>query len=214
MSNEPTTTQCVVVQEYGPFGEASTNGVAHDGRHLWIATGDSMKALDTERGEIVRTLPVAADAGTAFDGEHLYQLSGTEIQKVDVETGEVVGTIPAPGKGRDAGLTWAEGALWVGQHRDRTIHRIDPATGAITRTIESNRFVTGVTWTEGELWHGTWEGGTSELRRVDPGTGEVLERHEMPDKMVVTGLSSDRDRFYCGAGSDGRVRAVLRPGSR
>jgi hypothetical protein len=48
--------------------------------------------------------------------------------------------------------------LWVGQYRDRKIHQIDPETGAILRTIESNRFVTGVTWVDGELWHGTWEG--------------------------------------------------------
>ena len=37
-------------------------------------------------------------------------------------------------------LTWAEGTLWVGQYRDRKIHQIDPQTGKILRTIESNRF--------------------------------------------------------------------------
>jgi hypothetical protein len=51
------------------------------------------------------------------------------------------------------------------QYRDRKIQQIDPQTGAILRTLESNRFVTGVTWVEGELWHGTWEAGESELRR-------------------------------------------------
>ena len=48
------------------------------------------------------------------------------------------------------------------------------------RTIESNRFVTGVTWVDGELWHGTWEAEQSELRRIDPRTGEVLEQIDMP----------------------------------
>ena len=85
-------------------------------------------------------------------------------------------SIPAPGHGRDSGLAWAEGSLWVGQYRDRKIHQIDPETGAIQRTIESNRFVTGVTWVDGELWHGTWEGDESELRRIDPQSGAVLER--------------------------------------
>ena len=46
--------------------------------------------------------------------------------------------------------------------------RVDPETGAILRTIESNRFVTGVTWVDGELWHGTWEGDESDVRRIDP----------------------------------------------
>ena len=118
----------------------------------------------------------------------------------------------APGAGGDSGLTWAEGTLWVGQYRDRRIHQIDPETGAILRTIESNRFVTGVTWVDGELWHATWEGDESDLRRVDPASGEVLERLDMPSGVGVSGLECDGgDRFYCGGGRSGRIRAVRRP---
>jgi glutamine cyclotransferase len=100
----------------------------------------------------------------------------------------------------------------VGQYRDRKIHQIDPQTGAILRTIESNRFVTGVTWVDGELWYGTWEGDDSDLRRVDPRTGEVLERLEMPAGVGVSGLESDGgDQFFCGGGNSGKVRTVRRP---
>ena len=77
----------------------------------------------------------------------------------------------------------------MGQYRERKIHQVDPETGAILRTIESDRFVTGVTWIDGELWHGTWEGDESELRRIDPRTGEVLERLEMPPGVGVSGSS-------------------------
>jgi sugar lactone lactonase YvrE len=102
----------------------------------------------------------------------------------------------------------------VGNYRGRRIHQVDPATGAIRRTIESNRFVTGVTWVDGELWHGTWESEESELRRVDPQDGEVLERLEMPRGVGVSGLESDgADLFYCGGGDTGKVRAVRRPGT-
>ena len=145
-------------------------------------------------------LDVAGDAGTAFDGEHLFQIAEAEIRKIDPASGEVLGTIPAPGNGGDSGLAWAEGSLWVGQHRDRRIHQVDPETGAVLRTIEFDRFVTGVTWVEGELWHGTWEGETSDVRRIDPETGEVLERLEMPAGTGVSGLESDGgNRFFCGA---------------
>src|SRR5262249_11595968 len=82
--------------------------------------------------------------------------------------------------GGASGMAWAEGSLWVGQHRNRKIHQVDPQTGAILRTIESNRFVTGVTWVEGELWHGTWEAKKSELRRIDPETGEVRSGSSRP----------------------------------
>ncbi len=69
-----------------------------------------------------------------------------------------------------------------------------------------------MTWVEGELWHGTWEGDESELRRVDPATGQVLERVEMPAGMMVSGLESDgKDTFFCGGGGSGKVRRVRRP---
>ena len=110
------------------------------------------------------------------------------------------------------GLAWGDGSLWMGQHRNRRIHQLDPETGAIRRTIESNRFVTGVTWVDGELWHGTWEGDESEIRRIDPRDGAVLERLEMPRGVGVSGLESDgAGLFYAGGGRSGKVRAVRRP---
>ena len=203
-----------VLREYGPFpGADRVNGVTYDGRSVWFGAGDKLIAFDPASGKTLRSIDVAAHAGTAFDGQHLFQLAEDRIQKIDPKTGRVLATIPAPGRGGDWGLTWAEGTLWVGQYRDRKIHQIDPATGAILRTIESNRFVTGVTWIDGELWHATWEGDESELRRVDPRTGKVLESVEMPPGVNISGLESDGvDQFFCGGGQSGKVRAVRRPG--
>ena len=202
-----------VVCEHGPFpGVDQVGGVTFDGRRVWFAAGDRLAAIDPATGQTVRSLAVAAHAGTAFDGRHLFQLAGDHIQRIDPETGEVLATIPAPGGGGDSGLAWAEGMLWVGQYRDRTIHQVDPETGAILRTIESNRFVTGVTWVDGELWHGVWEGDESALRRVEPRTGEVLEQIDLPAGTGVSGLESDgADRFFCGGGKSGKLRAVRRP---
>src|SRR5580658_5816863 len=170
-----------IVAEYGPFsGAERVHGVSYDGRHVWFASGDRLNAFDPASGKAVRSIDIAAHAGTAFDGQHLFQIAEDRIQKIDPRTGQVLGTIPAPGEGRDSGLAWAEGTLWVGQYRDRKIHQIDPQTGTILRTIESNRFVTGVTWVDGELWHGTLESGESDLRRVDPQTGKVLEKVDLP----------------------------------
>ncbi|HEV7960674.1 MAG TPA: PQQ-binding-like beta-propeller repeat protein [Rhizomicrobium sp.] len=205
-----------IVREYGPFpGCDHVHGVSYDGKQVWFANGDTLKAFDPESGKPSRSLDVAAHAGTAFDGTHLFQISEDRIQKVDPATGRVLSTIPAPGSGGDSGLAWAEGTLWVGQYRDRKIHQIDPETGKILRTIEANRFVTGVTWVEDELWHGTWEGDESELRRVDPKSGEVLESLEMPKGTYVSGLESDGgDLFFCGGGSSGKIRTVRRPRHR
>jgi glutamine cyclotransferase len=202
-----------IVREYGPFpGADRVNGVTYDGRNVWFASGDRLNAFDPASGNLVHTIEVASHAGTAFDGQHLFQIAEDRILKIDPKTGRVLATIPAPGDGGDSGLAWAEGTLWVGQHRGRKIHQIDPETGAILRTIESNRVVTGVTWVDGELWHGTWEGDESDVRRIDPQTGQILERIEMPAGVAVSGLESDGgDQFFCGGGTSGKVRAVRRP---
>jgi len=185
--------------------------VTYDGKHVWFASGDRLNAFDPATGETLRTIDVAAHAGTAFDGQHFFQLAEDRIQKIDPSNGRVLSTIPAPGSSA-SGLTWAEGTLWVGLYRDRKIHQIDPETGAILRTIESNRFVTGVTWVDGELWHATWEGEDSDLRHVDVDTGEVLERLDMPSGAGISGLESDGgDKFFCGGGGSGKVRVVRRP---
>jgi glutamine cyclotransferase len=205
-----------IVREYGPFPGADTvNGVTYDGQHVWFASGDKLNAFDPSSGKMQRSINVPAHAGTAFDGKHLFQIAADRIQKIDPKTGRVLAIIPVPGGAGGSGLAWAEGTLWVGQYRNRKIYQIDPDTGVILRTIESNRFVTGVTWVDGELWHATWEGEESDLRRIDARTGEVLESVEMPRGVGISGLESDgHDQFFCGGGKSGRIRAVRQPRGR
>jgi glutamine cyclotransferase len=206
------TTPAHIVREYGPFDDnPAVHGVSFDGKQLWFASGDHVNAVDPDSGRLRRSLAVQAHAGTAFDGRYLYQIADSRIQKIDPDTGAVLSSIPTP-EGGGAGLTWAEGSLWIGQHRARKIHRIDPETGAILNTIESKRFVTGVTWLNGELWHATWENEQSDLRQVDPHTGDVLQSVDMPPGVLVSGLESDGvDRFFCGGGGSGKIRVVQRP---
>lgn len=205
-----------IISEYGPFaGVDSVGGVTYDGKYVWFAGGDTLASFDPAGPEGSRSIDVTAHAGTAFDGRHLFQIAENRIQKIDPASGRVLATIPAPGAGGDSGLAWAEGTLWVGQYRERKIHQIDPDTGAVLRTITCDRFVTGVTWVAGELWHGTWEGDESDVRRIDPATGEVLESLQMPAGVGVSGLESDGgDRFFCGGGSSGKIAAIRRPKSR
>jgi glutamine cyclotransferase len=202
-----------LIREYGPLPDAkNVGGVTYDGKQVWVATGTALQAFDPKSGTTLRSLDVPAHAGTAFDGEHLYQIAEDRIHKIDPNTGRVLASIPAPAAGACSGLAWHEGSLWVGQYRERKIHQLDPQTGKILRTIESQRFVTGVTWVEGDLWHGTWQDEQSDIRRIDPRTGEALEAIDMPPGITVSGLESDgADQFFCGGGSSGKVRVVRRP---
>src|SRR6266705_3562470 len=145
--------------------------------------------------------------GVSYDGQHVWFASGDKLNAFDPSSGKML---------RSIDVAAHEGTAFDGQHlfqiaEDR-IHKIDPDTGEILRTIESNRFVTGVTWVDGELWHATWEGDESDLRRVDPRTGDLRERLEMPPGVSVSGLESDGgDRCFCGGGRSGKVRTVRRP---
>lgn len=202
-----------ILREYAEFpGVKDVSGVTYDGKHVWFGSGEKLIVLDPETGKTLRSLEVAADAGTAFDGQYVYQIGDARINKIDPQTGQVLASIAAPGGGKDSGLAWAEGSLWVGQYTERKIHQIDSETGALIRSIESNRFVTGVTWVDGQLWHGTWEGDESELRQIDPQCGEVLQSLVMPAGVGVSGLESDgAERFFCGGGNSGKIRVVRRP---
>ena len=201
-----------IVAEYGPFpGVQDIHGVTFDGSKVWFATGEHLNALDPSTGSTVRRIDTPAYAGTAFDGTHLFQIGDDQINRLDPNTGEVLGTIPVPGNGA-SGLAWAEGSLWVGDYPAQRIHQVDPDTGVVLRSIETTRFVTGVTWVDGQLWHGTWQHDKSDIRHIDATTGEVIEVLEMPAGAGVSGMESDGgDRFYCGGGGSGKLRAVRRP---
>ncbi len=202
-----------IVREYGPFpGAGEIHGVTFDGSNMWVATGDRLLAIDPGSGEETHVLHRACDAGTAFDGKYLHQIAAGRIDKIDPSNGAVVSSIPAPGNGSDSGLAWAEGRLWVGQHRQGSILEIDPETGTVLRTIKSDKFVTGVTWIDGELWHGTWQGGESEVRQIDRRDGSVITTLRMPRGVRVSGLESDGgELLFCGGGPGGSLRAIRRP---
>lgn len=201
-----------IIAEYGPYPDVDNiHGVTYDGRDVWFASGEKLNALDTATGRATRAITTPAYAGTAFDGKHLFQIGEDQINRLNPETGEILASIPAPGNGA-SGLAWSEGSLWVGEYRAKRIHQVDPETGAVLRTIEATRFVTGVTWVDGELWHGTWQDDASDIRQVDPKNGDVLQIIEMPPGMGVSGMESDGgERFYCGGGSSGKLRAIRRP---
>ncbi|HEY1692962.1 MAG TPA: glutamine cyclotransferase [Polyangiaceae bacterium] len=204
------TQKAEVLAEFTFPGIEWVHGVTHDGARAWIALGDRLQSVEAD-GSFGRTLSVRAEAGSAFDGRHFYQIAAGTIQKVDPATGAVVATVPAPPDTDYAGLTWAEGALWVGQYEGRRILKLDPKTGRVLRTVQSDRLVTGVTFAEGELWHGAVQADRAELRRVAPDSGEVREALEMPDAFV-SGLEYDgKGRFYAGTGKSGRLRVLRRP---
>ena len=199
-----------ILREYGPatLGDGRVHGVTFDGKLVWFARDAELVAFDPETESIVRRLEVPAEAGTAFDGEHLYQLAGGEVLVIQPSDGRILRKLPAPGKGAASGMAWADGYLWIGEHRAAKIHQVDATTGEVVKTLSSDRFVTGVSVVDGALWHGVSEDdGPPELRRLAP-DGAVEEVWAVSDAKHVSGVESNRNgAFWCG-GEGGTLRLV------
>jgi glutamine cyclotransferase len=161
--------------------------------------GNTKPQAPVRAAQIVREYGPFAGAerihGVTHDGHRVWAATGSKLLAFDPESGQLARTLDRVG---DAGTAFDGTHLY--QIAEARIDKIDPATGDV------------VTWVDGELWHGTWEGDESDIRRIDPESGAVLERLAMPRGIGVSGLESDgADLFYCGGGPTGKVRAVRRP---
>ena len=175
--------------KHGPFsGISNVHGVTYDGQNVWFAAGETLNALDPASGKMLRSINVAADAGTAFDGQHLFQLADRSGYRKSIRRPAVCSRrSPCPPVAATQGSRGPKGRSGSGSMRTGRSIKWIPKQARFFARSSPTRFVTGVTWIEGELWHGTWEDDESDLRRVDPRTGELLERLEMPPGVGVSG---------------------------
>lgn len=204
-----------VAREYVPFADRGhVHGVTFDGKLVWFACNDEVVAFDPAAERVVKRFPVpAANAGTAFDGKHLYQLAKNEIVVLDPSDGRIVRKFSAPADGDASGMAWADGYLFVGQFREARIHKVDPKTGEVVKTLTSDRFVTGVSCVDGELWHGvSYDGKPSELRHV-AADGTVVESLSVPVEGIAGVEAAGDGGFWCG-GEKGTLRLVRRKRAR
>lgn len=197
-----------IVREVRPIDDAQIHGLTFDGALVWFARDDELVAFDPETSEVVKRLAVpGARGGTAFDGEHIYQLARGEILVVRPSDGRVVRRMPAPGKGEDSGMAYADGHLWIGHGFASKIHKIDAKTGALVKTLASDRFVTGVACVDGALWHGAaMDGKPCELRRL-ASDGTVEETVTVPVEHIAGVEGAGDGSFWC-AGERGKLRLV------
>lgn len=203
-----------VLREIAVDGVKSVHGVSFDGERVWFAHGEAgeLIAVNAKSGARERSLRVPADAGVAFDGECLWVGAGSRIRRIHPETGQILAEIDSPAGDTMSGAAWHDGFLWVGSYKNKTIFKVDPKTGAVKKRITSDRMVTGVTFAGSQLWHGAIERGEtsvdSELRKVDPETGEVLAAHPVPG-VFVSGTEFDAEgRVWCGDPNEGKLRLV------
>jgi hypothetical protein len=205
-----------IVREYGPFpGTDEVNGVTYDGEHVWFAAGTTLKAIDPESGEIRRSLDVAGTRGHRVRWPAPVPDRREPHQQDRPRHRARARVHPRAWQRRRLRARVAEGTLWVGTlsrqedppgrsryRRDSPHHRVEPLRHR--RDVGRWRVV---------AWH---VGGRGERcsphRSADRRSARAARRCRAAPG--VSGMESDGgDRFFCGGGKSGKVRAVRRPKS-
>lgn len=158
-------------------------GVAHDA--IWTVgfRGTNLVQVSTNRNEIVSDVPITSSALFIGDGE-VWSMSPVgfipgpkqmELNRIDPAAGEprLVAEIPPNGD-----IAVGLGGVWVVAGAD--LQLIDPVSGKIIRTLSVSVIRLNVAC--GSLWG--WQL-TAEsdwvLERLDPESGAILDRFELPD---------------------------------
>ena len=189
-------------------------GVTYDGQHVWFASGDKLNAFDPTSGKARAHDRCCSSCRNGLRwpapvpdrrGSHPEDRSDNRPSARNYSA--------APGGGGDSGLTWAEGTLWVGGPGTANLHQIDPQTGAVLRTIESQPLRHRRHWWMREL-PGTPPG---KVTRANCGTS-ILKRAKglassrcRPTYTLRAPDSDGADRFFCGGGNTGKVRPCAGP---
>ena len=153
-------------------------------------------AMSVDLGDVCCDLTEGAGLVWALDR------SGAVIG-VDPEAGDVRTTLPVKlDLNAHNNVVFAGGYLWVSS--DTTaLFRLDPASGR-TKTFDVGGGVPFLAQ-DGLLWGA----GPSELWAVDPASGEVVQRVEVPDSTEVMALAIEGRTAWVGMRHPGPVGSVL-----
>jgi hypothetical protein len=168
-----------------PDAQTATNdqvGVAHDAIWTLGFRGANLVQISTDRNKIVSDLPITPSGLFVGDGG-LWTVGPwgaipgpkqAELSRVDPATGKPVLVAEIP---PNADIAIGLGGVWVA---GEDLVLVDPASGNIMRTLPVS--VVRISVGCGSLWGWQLAADSSwELERLDPQTGTVLDRIELPD---------------------------------
>jgi class 3 adenylate cyclase/DNA-binding beta-propeller fold protein YncE len=147
----------------------------------------------------------------ARDGPSAVAVVPPAVAVVDPDTNRVVASIPVGSK--PVTITAGDGAVWVGDVKDGTVTRIDPATRK-TQPIGIGAPAVDLAASEGSIWVAT--GGFGTVVRIDSEVGAIAERIELGDPRdpltpAASAVAAGGGNVWVGA-FDGLVRIDPRSG--
>ena len=151
-------------------------GLTFARNYLWNASPvtDDIIKIDSVDGDNLETentlagLQFPSPTDITYDGRHFWIVDwqSNTINEVLPEDGTVLSTIPGPSSlpafdqnaspiiARPFGVTWDGTALWVSDHHEDKIYRVDSNTGALLNIFDSpGGTPRGLAWDGDSLWH-------------------------------------------------------------
>jgi nucleotide-binding universal stress UspA family protein len=205
-----------LVLEYDTPGTAAAHsGATLAGRRLVLASSAYLLRLVPDSGRVVDRLETfPAEGGLAYDGGQLWQHAGHRFEQLDGRTGLVVQSVSTDLRDL-TGLECLEGGLLALHGGGRRLAWLHFEThgrarkAVLERDVMTEAALHGLCWVGEELWSGSGK----DLLRLDPATGEALERLSLPGSSEVRDIAGDaRGRFWCVDGVTSGVRVFDRPG--
>ena len=154
---------------------------------LWVASvgpgdlgapsdTDSVSAIDPESGEIVASIKVPrAPMSLAVTPEGIWIVNfgggGSGVNLIDSKTRQIAGDPIETGHAPIC-LVVGDGSVWVANHDDRSVTRIDPVTQQAIANIKLQEEPHRIAFGEGAIWVSNWH--VNSITRIDPQINQVV----------------------------------------
>lgn len=168
------------------------------GEALWVVDSLSrILALNYSSGALIRELDFPQPAaGIAYDGKDLWLSvkNSSQLVQVNIVTGTLIRVLNLL-RGNFGCLDYAAGRLYVADRLSNAVLVVDPASGAIERSIPQPGFaVDGVSYDGVNLW--TIDATQTKIFRLDA-SGAPLNLYQAPSRQAA-GLAYAEGIFWCG----------------
>lgn len=167
--------------------EAGLEAIVLGQEALWVSivgwgdidrrnANDSVLRIDPQTGETMATIKVqrgpmslAYTPGSVWVVN--FGLSARTVRRIDTKTNQLIDEPITTGLA-PYGMDVGDGPVWVVNHDDGTLTRIDPGTHQVIANIQLPKEPHRVAVGEGAIWVGNWH--DNSISRIDPQTNQVI----------------------------------------
>jgi len=158
---------------------------------VWVAsTGPfAVHRIDPKTNTLAASVPLAGEpcAGLGVGAGSLWVPMCTtpaSLAKVNLKTSQLVSTYPVGAAAAEGGIAYGAGSVWLIINKSGDLARIDPDSGAISRTYKVPAGSYNPRFSGGTIWVSHAEG--ADLSGVDAMTGKITTISTGPNPRFLT----------------------------